>query len=146
MTTYSKFEENLQQGHTYEKKAYHHYLDYEQVEHDTEYRKEYDFIIYQDGKPTKIEVKSDRQASKTGNLAIEYECNNKPSGLSASTADYWMYFIVYPDRDECYKIPIEELKIIVKKCRQVCGGDGMRSKMYLVRKSLVAKYLVEKIK
>jgi hypothetical protein len=145
MSTYSKFEKNLKQGHLYEREAYH-YLEYDTIKHDdTVYRKEYDFIVTKDGKPIKIEVKSDRQASKTNNLAIEYECNNKPSGLSSSTADYWMYFIVYPDRHECFKIPIDDLRIIVKTCKQVSGGDGMRSKMYLVRKSLVAKYLVEKI-
>ena len=143
MSTYNKFEKNLKQGHAYEKKALD-YLEYDTVEHDTSYRKEYDLEITKDGIKTKIEVKSDRQASVTNNLAIEYECNNRHSGIACSTADFWMYFIVFPDRDECYNIPIDDLKNIVKKCRQVTGGDGMRSRMYLVRKSLVKKYLLKK--
>ena len=144
MSTYNKFEKNLKQGHKYELEALK-YLDYDRYEHDTQYRKEYDLIIYKDGQPIKIEIKSDRQASHTNNLAIEYECNRQPSGISVTEADYWIYFIVFEDHEECYKIPIEDLKNIVKTCRKVSGGDGNRSKMYLVRKSLVAKYLVEKI-
>ena len=143
MSTYSKFEKNLKQGHRYEKKALE-YLEYDTVEHDTSYRKEYDLEITKDGIKTKIEVKSDRQASVTGNLAIEYECNNRHSGIACSTADYWMYFIVFPDRDECYKIGIEDLKNLVKTCRKVSGGDGMRSRMYLLNKSKIKKYIVEK--
>ncbi len=141
--TYTKFKKDLQTGHFYEKKCLE-YLDYDTVEHKKGYFKEYDLIITKDGKETKIEVKSDKQASKTGNLAIEYECNNKPSGITSSTADYWIYFIVYPEekREECFKIPIDDLKNIVETCRQVSGGDGMRSRLYLVKKSLVEKYIV----
>ena len=139
----NKFKKDLATGHKYEKKCLE-YLDYDTVEHMKGYFKEYDLIITKDGKETKIEVKSDKQASKTGNLAIEYECNNKPSGITSSTADYWIYFIVYPEekREECFKIPIDHLKNIIKTCRKVSGGDGMRSRLYLVKKSLVEKYLI----
>lgn len=40
-----------------------------------------------------IEVKHDRMIAKTGNVALEYECNGKPSGIKASTATYWVYVI-----------------------------------------------------
>ena len=140
----SKFQNQLSQGQKYEKKCLD-YLEYDEYKHDTKYRKEYDLIIIKDGKEIKIEVKSDRQASKTGNLAIEYECNKKGSGITTTEADYWIYFIVHPDRDECYKIPIDDLKNLVKDCRKVSGGDGMRSRMYLLHRTKIQNYLVEKL-
>ena len=141
---YEKFKEQLSQGHKYELESLK-YLEYDTYEHDKQYRKEYDLIIIKDGEKIKIEVKSDRQASKTGNLAIEYECSNKPSGINATEADYWIYFIVFEDHDECYKIPIEDLRDLIKNCRKVCGGDGMRSRLYLLPKSKCVKYLIKKI-
>jgi hypothetical protein len=141
---YSKFRKQLNQGHKYELESLK-YLDYDTYKHDTKYRKEYDLIIIKDNKKIKIEVKSDRQASITGNLAIEYECSNKLSGLNITEADYWIYFIVHKDRDEVYKIPIEDLKDLCKNCRKVNGGDGLKSKMYLLNKNICKKYLIEKI-
>lgn len=139
-----KFNEQLSQGHKYEKESLE-YLEYDTVKHMKGYFKEYDLIINKDGFKTKIEVKSDRQASKTGNLCIEYECNNKSSGITSTEADFWIYFIVYPDRDECYIIPIEDLRELVKFSRKVKGGDGMRSRCYLLNKSMVKQYISNKI-
>ena len=40
----------------------------------------------------KIEVKSERDVWKrTGNIAIEYQCYGKPSGINATEADYWFH-------------------------------------------------------
>ena len=142
MSLYNKFQNQLKQGHKYELEALK-YLDYDRYEHDTKYRKEYDLIIYKDEQPIKIEVKSDRQASKTNNLAIEYQCNREPSGINTTEADYWMYFIVFEDRQECYKIPIDVLRKFCKSCHNVSGGDGNRSKLYLLNKNRIKKYLIE---
>jgi uncharacterized protein (DUF3820 family) len=136
-----KFHRDLAQGHKYEKRCLD-YLDYDTVEHKQGKFSEYDLTITKDGKKTTIEVKSDRQASQTGNLAIEYECNGKPSGINKTTADYWIYFIVYPDREECYKIKTTTLRKITEKCKQVSGGDGNRSRLYLVSKTKLCKYLI----
>lgn len=148
----SKFQKQLANGNIYEVRS----LMY--MEHDTYEQKQgkfkpYDLIITKSGKETKIEVKSDRQAGRTGNMAIEFECNGKPSGITSTEADYYIYFIIYMDeiqedglpREECYKIPIKKLNKIAKECRKVRGGDGNRSCMYLVHKSLVQKYLINKI-
>ena len=137
----NKFQKDLKTGHEYEKRSLL-YLDYDTHEFIKGYHKEYDLEIIKDDKKITIEVKSDKQASLTGNLAIEYKCNKKPSGITSTTADFWVYFIVYSDREECYKIPTEELKELVKGCKKVSGGDGMRSRMYLLNKSIVQKYLI----
>jgi len=143
MCPFNKFQNQLSQGQKYELEALK-YLDYDTYEHDKQYRKEYDLIIYKDEKPIKIEVKSDRQASRTGNMAIEYQCNNKPSGINATEADFWIYFIVFQDYDECYKFPIEDLNKIVKSCHKVSGGDGGRSRLYLLNKNRCQKYRITK--
>jgi hypothetical protein len=141
MAPYSNFQKALTQGKIYEKKCLE-YLEYTSVIHTEGYFKEYDLTIFQNGYPVTIEVKSDRQAAKTGNMVIEYECSSKGSGITTTTADYWMYFIVFPEREECYKFPIDDLKTIVKTCRKVTGGDGMRSKMHLLDKRICQKYRV----
>ena len=41
----------------------------------------------------KIEVKYDRKTKETGNVYIEFESRNKPSGIKTTQADYWTYFI-----------------------------------------------------
>jgi hypothetical protein len=39
-----------------------------------------------------IEVKSERDWwQRTGNIAIEYEYRGKPSGIYATTSDYWFH-------------------------------------------------------
>lgn len=42
----------------------------------------------------KIEVKTDFQASRTGNLYIEFECWGKRSGLATTKADFWVFLIM----------------------------------------------------
>lgn len=140
----NKFQKDLATGQEYEKRSLL-YLDYDTYKFIEGYFKEYDLEITKDGVKTTIEVKSDKQASLTGNLAIEYECNKKPSGISTTTADFWIYFIVFPeeDKEEVYKIPLEDLKNLIKGCRQVSGGDGYRSRMYLLPKSVVQKFLTK---
>ena len=137
----NKFEKDLATGQEYEKRSLL-YLDYDTHKFIQGYHKEYDLEITKDGKKITVEVKSDKQASLTGNLAIEYKCNKKPSGITTTTADFWIYFIVYEDKNECYKIPTEELRNLVKNCHKVSGGDGNRSRMYLLKKSAVSDYLI----
>jgi hypothetical protein len=146
----NKFKRDLQQGKKYERLATD-YFDYDDLYMSKGYCKEYDFCCVKGGEKTYVEVKSDRLAGKTGNLCIEYEYKGKPSGINATTADYWMYFILKTvdgdvhskvNRIEAYKIPSDDLRDIVKGCRSVSGGDGGYSKMYLVKKELVSSYRV----
>jgi hypothetical protein len=145
-----KFKRDFKQGQKYEKLATL-YFDFDRVSFSQGYCKEYDFWYEKDGIKKYVEVKSDRWAGKTGNLCIEYEYRGSPSGIEASKADYWLYFILNTnDGDlygkvqsiEAYKIPSDKLRDIVKGCRKVVGGDGKRSKLYLVNKGLVSQYRV----
>jgi len=97
--------------------------------------KEYDIEVYSNEGTKYYEIKADRMTYKTGNIAIEYNCYGKPSGISTTTADYYAYFAVKPhDLYDLYIIPVEVLKekINAKKYkRQIAGGDKGLSLMYL---------------
>ena len=75
--------------------------------------KEYDFIL--DG--IKYEVKSDKRAYSTGNFCIEFKrASGTLSGISTTTADYYIYFIVYPGGDyDMYKITVSFIKDLIDK-------------------------------
>jgi len=95
--------------------------------------KDWDVKLTHEGTTIYVEVKCDRKAHSTGNLAIEFECSGKPSGVAATKADYWVQFV--RGTPFYYMIPIEDLKKAIeeeKYVRIAKGGDGWRAKMYLI--------------
>jgi hypothetical protein len=48
--------------------------------------------IYIPEKKLKIEVKSDVYSNKTGNFVIETSYGDRPSGMTTTTADFWVFF------------------------------------------------------
>jgi hypothetical protein len=81
----------------------------------------------------KIEVKRDFKCLETGNIFVEYESRNKPSGIATSEADYYCYWL-----SDYHFIMIEkdELKKLCRKYigteRDVLGGDMNTSKGILL--------------
>ena len=50
----------------------------------------------------KIEVKTERDWwYKTGNIALDYECNGKPSGINATESDYWIQILAKGNKNHC---------------------------------------------
>lgn len=96
----------------------------------------------------KIEVKYDRKAHETGNLFVEVFSRDKPSGISTTKANYWIFVI---DKSQyAIILNIEKLK---KLCRlkykeggYVLGGDENTSKGILIPINLITgqKYSVNK--
>jgi hypothetical protein len=88
----------------------------------------------------KIEVKYDRMTRKTGNVYIEYESRNKPSGIRTTQADYWTYFV---HDDECFTISVKRLKVKLAKLKppKIPGGDNNTSMGFLVRLTDLIGYL-----
>ena len=82
----------------------------------------------------KVEVKTDRMAHKTGNIAVEYECGGKPSGISKTEADYWAFII----KNGAYILIVrtDYLKKIARhwymQGKVVAGGDDNASMMVLI--------------
>ena len=85
----------------------------------------------------KIEVKSERGMwLQTGNIAIEYECYGKPSGINATNSDYWFHNLCVGDKEFCTIVfDTNMLRLIVNELdsfKTVAGGDHNASRMYLV--------------
>ena len=100
--------------------------------------KEYD--IYVPEINTKIEVKKDIGSSKSNNYFIEYECNGELSGISTTTADYWVIC------DETNYIWIKRNKLITvaswygKHWEGIPNGGASLVKAYLVPKDNIKIY------
>ena len=100
----------------------------------------------------KIEVKSERDMwMKTGNIAIEYESWNKPSGIKATESDYWFHNLCIGDNEYCTLVfKTDVLRTIVDNLdyfKTVAGGDNKASKMYLVNlQKLFSKDVIKAFK
>ena len=85
----------------------------------------------------KIEVKTERDWwAKTGNIALEYECNGKPSGITATKSDYWIHILAKGKKNHCMLVfEVSRLKKIVKEYKDThtrMVGDGGRSKCVIL--------------
>jgi hypothetical protein len=80
-----------------------------------------------------IEVKRDFKCLETGNIFVEYESRNKPSGIAISEADYYCYWLsnyhlIIIEKDELKKL----CRKYLKTNRDVKGGDMNTSKGILL--------------
>tara|TARA_R100000742_G_C4178636_1_gene14510 strand:+ start:27 stop:449 length:423 start_codon:yes stop_codon:yes gene_type:complete len=85
----------------------------------------------------KIEVKSERDMwQRTGNIAIEYQSYGKPSGIAATTSDYWFHNLCIGEETFATLVfKTDGLRKIIKnldKKKSVSGGDNNASRMYLL--------------
>ena len=94
----------------------------------------------------KYEVKADRLTAKTGNFCIEYECAGQPSGISTTQADYYAYFVLDGSHQDLYLIPVARIKELIAQgaYKKMNGGDGYRSRFYLVPKATFVEYLTKR--
>ena len=85
----------------------------------------------------KIEVKSERDMwARTGNIAIEYQCYGKPSGIKATEAASWFHNLcIGDDTFATLVFNVDALKRIIDNLdfkKSVSGGDNNASRMYLL--------------
>jgi hypothetical protein len=92
-----------------------------------------------------IEVKSDQKSKYTGNIVVEVEFNGKPSALSTTKSDWWVWFdgVKYT----WFKVPmiwqcINENNLILREFK--ANGDSKFKKAYLISKDLLYKYSYKK--
>jgi hypothetical protein len=101
--------------------------------------KPYDFFIAETKKA--YEVKRDWKSKDTGNVVVEVEMYNKPSGLMATKADLWVF-----DLPDCFiTIEPEKLKDIIlqqgiKLVRFIGNGDTEEKRAYLVKRELIEQF------
>jgi hypothetical protein len=147
----SKFNNCLKQGNFYEEEL-KKYVSCDTFETSKSLKnfKDWDVKTTKNDKVLLFEVKSETNASKTGNICIEFSNSNMPSGINATKADYWVHYVIH-DKDnnvyDIYIIPTNELKTIIKNkqyFRAMRGGDGGRAEFYLVKISTIQKYKIDK--
>ena len=97
----------------------------------------------------KIEVKTERDWwKKTGNIAIEYECNGKPSGIDKTESDFWIHILSNGHGNYCklvFDVPM--LKRIVEKYKpthsRMIGDRGVSNCVLIPLEELFMKENVE---
>ena len=104
------------------------------------YCKGYDIYVPETNK--KVEVKQDKKSNYTGNIVIEIEFDGKPSALSTTTADYWVF-----DDGEIYiwTTPSTLRQIIepYKPARFIGNGDNKYKLAYLIKKDIIIKHALK---
>ena len=98
------------------------------------YFKEYDIMIPEIDRT--VEVKSDVKSLETGNYVVEVAFDGKPSALSTTTADYWVFYdsecLVWITPDNIWRavksLPIREF---------VGKGDEKSKNAYLCPKDYI---------
>ena len=88
------------------------------------------------GREITYEVKRDYKSQETWNIALEIRCNNKPSGIFASKADFIIYCL---NDDEFYFQRRWELLYRVADIHKykTLWWDGERAEMYIIDKQLL---------
>jgi len=106
------------------------------------YFKDYDLYVPEIDKS--IEVKSDEKSKETGNIVVEIEFNNKPSALSTTKADYWVWWDGYDftwfytdNIKKCIEETNQKLYTFIGK------GDTKEKKAYLVKKDILFNYSIK---
>ena len=107
--------------------------------------KRYDIKGVYKSNVTKFEVKSDRYKN-TGNMALEIKDNDKPSGISVSEADVFVYN--YTNISDIYVyiffIPLVELKKVLKDntatLKIIKGGDDKEASIILLPMAVYKKH------
>ena len=111
-----------------------HFTNVTKIDYDNP-TKDYDISCEVAGKLQTFEVKNELMVEKTGNIAIEFQCRRKKSGLSITTADFWVEkirgeFFLIRTEDLRYKISHGEYAIVKT------GGDpGSGTMFYLVKEN-----------
>ena len=69
-----------------------------------------------------VEVKTDRLAVKTGNLAVEFRYRGRPSGIQTTKADEYFFVIVEEDGSIRYRLNIPTAKLKKIAYRRYLNG------------------------
>ena len=133
MATYKAFLENVDKYHIYEIIASEKVCllnNTKLIKFNNDYR--YDFKT---SDKIKYEVKTDELSLKTNNLFIEFESYKKPSGISISKSNYY----IFCDTIDYYLIETQKLKEILSNIENkkiVCTHDKL-TYGFLIKKQLI---------
>ena len=100
------------------------------------YCKGYDIYVPETKK--KVEVKQDKKSNYTGNIVVEIEFDGRPSALSTTEADYW----VFDDGEIYIWITPDTLRQVIKPftpVKFIGNGDNKEKLAYLIKKDIIIK-------
>ena len=101
----------------------------------------YDLRHYSPSKDQELlfEVKTDDYCSDdsdTGNIAVEIKYKGKPSGISTTYAQWFVYYYKHISKDNIWMIQVDNLKSLIKEnindIKFVHGGDNNDSYIALI--------------
>ena len=104
------------------------------------YCKGYDIYVPETKK--KVEVKQDKKSNFTGNIVVEIEFDGKPSALSTTESDYW----VFDDGEIYIWTTPDTLRQVVKPFKPVKfvgNGDNKEKLAYLIKKDIIVKHALK---
>ena len=133
MATYKAFLENVDNYHIYEIIASQKiclFNNTQLIKFNNDYR--YDFKTCD---KLRYEVKTDELSLKTNNLFIEFESYKKPSGISSSKSNYY----IFCDTIDYYLIETQKLKDILSNIenKKIMSTKDKLTFGYLVRKEVI---------
>jgi hypothetical protein len=101
----------------------------------------YDILAQIKDRQFTVEVKDDYIAERTGNIAIEYSSRGKPSGISVTQSDYYIYKINREiEKSYIYIIKVSKIKEMISNnlyFKIINGGDrGSNTLFYLFKEKL----------
>ena len=108
----------------------------------------HDTIVEFNGELVSYEIKTDVYCTPdrdTGNIFIEYECRNKPSGIEVTQAKWFVYYFKF--LNEIWFIKTDNLKQIIQendiRKTNMSGDKGSNTKGYLIkRKNFIENFIV----
>ena len=128
----NNFDEDLEDGHKGEKVVRHfvetvwhkRFLTYGNTN-------KFDIMFQNVGQyPVFFEVKTDYWEKEmdeggSGNMAIEYKCRGKPSGIRTTIAQWYAYYFPNLSGDQLWIINVEKLKELIKEnnFKRVSAGE-----------------------
>lgn len=100
------------------------------------YFKEYDFVMKFPKGVFRFECKYDKYSCKNGDVAIEYLCSKKPSGIASTTAEFWCIRAC----NDFFIINVIKLKklILDKAYYRIAKSD--RTEMFIFRKDFLIEH------
>ncbi len=117
-------------------------LGYDFIEKNHDYKYDLKMLYNKTNKIYTYEIKTDVYPKDTGNIVIEFESRNKPSGIAATEADYFVTY--FKHFGEIWNISTNKLKLMIFYLNPIIyenSGDlGSNTKLYCFKKKEVSEY------
>jgi len=111
---------------------------------DLEFGEKWEDFIIEKLKTAEVKTEKDKW-HKTGNICIEFQCYNKPSGIETTESDIWIHNLTLDGEFMLgFIIPTERLKEVYSDGWEVAGGDNNASRMKLLKIRELVKLILDK--